>query len=129
MLGMRNMFRGIVVKSWTGNNFETSADCKHNKMIVKESAKFYNEHWVDRWNALHTEEEQKKRLSQWCENIFDEMKNGECDERKHAERTELDIDRSENDTIKAWTLGALKMKRNLKKCTRSDVRRFFNGQR
>ena len=48
MLGMRNMFRGIVVKSWTGNNFETSADCKHNKMIVKESARFYNEHWVDR---------------------------------------------------------------------------------
>ena len=57
------------------------------------------------------------------------MKNGECDERKHAERTELDLDRSENDTIKAWTLGALKMKRKLKKCTRSDVRRFFNGQR
>ena len=36
-------------------------------------------------------------------------------ERKHAERTESDLDWPDNDALKARTLGALKMKKNLKK--------------
>ena len=43
VLGMRNVFRGITIKSWTENNFETSEDHKCNKIIVKESVIFCND--------------------------------------------------------------------------------------
>ena len=70
ILGMRNVFRWIVIKSWTGNDFDTSEDRKNNKTIVKESVLFNTESWVDRCKALHDEEEKKKRLSQWYGNLF-----------------------------------------------------------
>ena len=52
------------------------------------------------------------------------MKNGEHNERTHAERTKSDLDQSKNDTIKVCILGALKMKRKLKNRSQSDVRIF-----
>ena len=61
---MRNVFRGMIIKSWTGNNFETSEDRKHNKFIAKDSVMFYDEFYVDIFNAMHDEEEQKKILIQ-----------------------------------------------------------------
>ena len=39
---MLNEFRGIVAKRWKGNNVEMNAYCKHNKVIVREYASFYN---------------------------------------------------------------------------------------
>ena len=63
ILGIRNVFRGTLIKIWTGNNFGTSDDRKHNKIIVKESVLFYNECCVDRHKEMHDEEEQKKRLT------------------------------------------------------------------
>ena len=101
ILGLINVFREIVIKIQTGINSKTSDNCKCNKVIFKQSMKFYNEHWVNRHNAFHNEKEQKKRLSQWHVNLFDEMKNGEYNETKYEERTELDLDRSDNNTIKA----------------------------
>ena len=115
LLGMRNVFRGITITSWTENNCETSEDLKHNKIIVKESVMICNECWVDGCNAIHSEEEQKKVLIQSHGNMFDEMMNGESEARRHAERTKFEIDRAQNETIRSWILGALKMKRKLKK--------------
>ena len=89
---------------------------------------FYNECWACRCDTMHYEEEQKKRLSQCHMNLFDKMMNGECDVRTHAERTKLDVDLVQNETIRAQTLGALKMKRKLKKHPHSEIRRFLMGE-
>ena len=43
---------------------------------------------------MYNEQEQMKRLSQRYKNLFDDIKNGECDERTHAERMKLDLDLS-----------------------------------
>ena len=43
-LNTRIVFRGIVIKSWTGNDFDTSKDRKRNKIIVKESVLFQTEY-------------------------------------------------------------------------------------
>ena len=61
---MRNVLRGIVVKSWRVNNIEVSTDHKHNKAIVRESVRFYNEFWIDRSNVMHNDQDQKKMISQ-----------------------------------------------------------------
>ena len=47
----------------------------------------------------------------------------------HTERTRLDVNRSPNESIRSWTLGALKMTRKLKKHPKNDIQRYFNGQR
>ena len=115
MMGMRNVLRGIVIKSCTCDDFDASEDRKHNKIIAKKAVLFYNECWVDRCKVMHDEEEQKKRLSQWHGNVLNEMLNGESEARRNVERTRLNIDRAPNGSIRFWTLGALKMKRKLKK--------------
>ena len=76
---------------------------------------------------MHDEEEQKKRLIQWYGNVLNEMLNGESEVRRHVERNRLNVDRSPNESIRSWTLGALKMKRKLKKHPQNDIRRFFHG--
>ena len=77
-------------------------------------------------NATCDEEEQKKRLTQWCGKVFDEM-NGEIEARRHVERTNLDDDRCKNETIRSWILRALKLKWKLKKTPYANIRKNLNG--
>ena len=42
ILGLRNVCRGILIKIWIGNNFETTEDHKCNKFILQESVIFCN---------------------------------------------------------------------------------------
>ena len=84
--GMRNVFRGIRMKSWTGNNFETNEDRKHNIIIVKESACFAMS--AGQMDAMPCK--MKKSIRK---NVLDEMMNGESEATRHVERTKLDIDR------------------------------------
>ena len=46
-------------------------------------------------------------------NLFNEIKHEEYYERKHADITKLGLNRSRNETIKAWMLGALKIKEKI----------------
>ena len=56
------------------------------------------------------------------------MENGESEERRHSERTRLDMNRSTNEHVRSWMLGVFKMKRKLKDHPQNDIRRFFNGK-
>ena len=76
LLDMRIFYSGIVVKIWKGNGINESVYFKHNKLTTKESVLFYHKFWINRCKTSHDEEEQKKRLSQWCENSFNEIENG-----------------------------------------------------
>ena len=77
---------------------------------------FCNEFWFGRCNVMHDEEDQKKQLTQWHGNVLDKMMNGEREGRRFAESTKLEIDQDPNENIRSWILGALKIKRKLKKC-------------
>ena len=61
---------------------------------------FYNECWVDRYKSTHNEEEQKKRLTHWCQSVFDEMMSGDSEERRYAERTKSYVNRAQNEKNK-----------------------------
>ena len=63
LIGLRNVFLGMVVKYWIGDDFNNNDDRKCNKAIMKESVLFYSEYWLDRCEALHDEDKQKDRLS------------------------------------------------------------------
>ena len=57
------------------------------------------------------------------------MMSGHNYTRRHVVRTKLDIDRSQNEAVRARMFGVLKMKRKGKKHPQSSIRRFFNGRR
>ena len=96
---MRHLLRGIIIKSWKGTNFETSEYRKYNKILIKKSVMFYKECQFDRCNEMYDEEDQKKLLNQWHGNFLDETMNGDREARRHAERTKLDVDRTQNKNI------------------------------
>ena len=75
---------------------------------------FFNECWIDRYNAMHDEEDKKKILTQWYEKVLNQTMDGDSEVISHAERTKLDIDRSQNENFRSWMLVALKIKWNLK---------------
>ena len=43
LIGLRNSFRGMVVKCRTGDDFNKNVDRKYNKVTTKESVLFYSE--------------------------------------------------------------------------------------
>ena len=57
-------------------------------------------------------------------NTFNEIENGEIDERKYADWTNIDLSRINNEILKPWVLGALKMRKRIKKHKKIDMRRF-----
>ena len=123
---MRKLFRLTIIKSWIWTNFEKSEDRKCNKKIVKESFSFHNECWIDRCKSMHNEEDKKKRPTQWYQSDFDETMSGHSEERRHAKRTKLDFNCAQNENIRSWILGSLKMKWKLSNHPQAYITRFFN---
>ena len=60
---MREMFRGLVVKSLVAFPLERLNFRVHNTIIVHEAVEFYGECWRERCNALHTPEYEKISLN------------------------------------------------------------------
>ena len=53
------------------------------------------------------------------------MENGESEERRHSERTRLDMNRQTNESIRFLMIGALKIKRKLKEHPQNEIRFFL----
>lgn len=94
--------------------------------MIKESVLFYSEHWLDGCKALHNKEKQKERLKQWHDDVLNTMENGDVSVRRHAEKTKLYASTSSNDSIRSWTVGALKMMKKLKEHPQYHMQRCFN---
>ena len=56
MVGIREMFRGVAVKSWMSLPLERLKFVVCNKIIAREAVKFYSEYWRERCKAPNTSE-------------------------------------------------------------------------
>ena len=54
-IGVREFFRGVVVKSWVAMPVESADFKRHNKIFIKK-AEFCSECWKERCNMLHSPE-------------------------------------------------------------------------
>ena len=52
-IGMKILFRGMIVKEWVDNNQNEIDYLEHNKGIVKSCVHFYHEFWKTRCAELH----------------------------------------------------------------------------
>ena len=62
VLGIKEMFRGVVVANWVAMPLERVKFTPSNKIIVKEAGNFYNECWNERYKELHAPECEKLML-------------------------------------------------------------------
>ena len=62
MLGMKNIFRGYVIKVWKGTNFEQKKYRKLNRIVVRLSVQYYYECWIERNKIYHNESVQAERI-------------------------------------------------------------------
>ena len=47
-IGMKQLFRGIIIRAWFGTNFEMNKYVEYNKIIVQYCMKYYWQCWIDR---------------------------------------------------------------------------------
>ena len=62
IIGIRDLFRGHVVKVWSGTNFSDRKYHKLNKIAVRSCVKHYYDGWIDRNKACHEETVQMERM-------------------------------------------------------------------
>lgn len=61
-LGMKNLFRGMIVKQWVDTNQSDIDYLEYNKVFVKSCVTFYHECWKSRCVELHKDEVQIELL-------------------------------------------------------------------
>jgi len=62
VLGMREVFRGIVVRDWVAMPIECIDFTPCNKVLIKKALNFYSECWNNRCVVMHSPEVRKQHL-------------------------------------------------------------------
>ena len=88
------MFRGYILKAWTGANFNQEKYHKLNKIAVRLCVMHYYECWIDRNKKYHEEEFQRNRIIKWYQKVKESMINSPYPQVKaFVQRNQLDTER------------------------------------
>ena len=125
VIGLREIFRGVVVTNWVAMPLERVNFLAHNKIIVREAVKFYSECWKERCKALHTPEYEISSLREEIKQI----KMQEAKEDKVNFETYVNLyPMNENETsvckMKSWVKIATMFRANAKENVQQDTRKF-----
>ena len=69
LIGMKESFRGHVVKAWKGVDFSTIKHKEVRKIVVVKCAEHYVKCWKQRNECVHDEDKQQKRVTDGYENV------------------------------------------------------------
>ena len=61
-VGMRELFRGFIVKDWVEADFNCKQYSELNKIVIANAVKFYNQCWKHRNEEFHNERKQRVRM-------------------------------------------------------------------
>ena len=59
VIGMREVFRRVVVKFWVALPLESVNFSKYNKILVRKAVELYSSCWREQYNVLHSPEYEK----------------------------------------------------------------------
>ena len=126
-IGMHQVFRGWVAKNWQNPlEIQPKKMIEVNKIIVRNSVRFYSAAWKQRNDTLHSPENYKMFVTNWYENIIDLINRENRPEMKrYLRQQEIDVQRCDVSYIRHWILGALKMRKITREEKVNDIRRYF----
>ena len=125
-IGFDNLFRGIIVNSWIGENLLQRIDHKYNRILVKQCVEFYNQCWLERCKVAHDEEVQRPRLIEWYNQICTRIQNSELYHlKRYIDVRKLNLDQVKTETIMEWIKGLLQMEKRTETYNHQDIRNWF----
>jgi len=126
MIGMAELFRGNIVKVWSGVNFNQNKYQVLNKIIIKHCVLYYEKCWRDRNEIFHNEEKQKERVIRWKKKIELEVETNQPSNVKlFVSQMKIDETQCSSKTILIWIYNVKKIMRKVKKYPPNDIRRYF----
>ena len=125
-VGMQELFRGYVVSDWKGTNMKCKKYRYLNEIIARESVFFYNKCWKHRNEVQHDPVKQKERMVKWYEKEKERGKKSEYRQiRLYVEKSKLDANACNSDTIKRWIMNLKRIEKKVEKIPATDIRRFM----
>jgi len=126
MIGMKELFRGHVVKVWKGVDFSQSNYKILNKIVSKHCILYYQKCWKDRNDHYHNEEFQKERAITWKRKIESHVENNErVNVRNFMRQMTIDERHSSSKTILTWIYNMKNVMKKVKTMKTNDIRRYF----
>ena len=125
-VGMKELFRGCVVRDWKQADFNCTKYADLNRILVRSAVLFCNKCWKHRNECLHDAEMQRKRIISWHDKIKEKVENDEPPTVKlFAMRNKIDAERCSTETIRVWIYNVKEIIKKAEKLPRGDIRRFF----
>ena len=127
IIGMKNMFKGWIVKGWDDPRKEQSSDMrKVNIMLVKASVSYYSKSWVHRNEMLHNPEKYKEYVVQWHHRIVALLERSNRPVMRQYLRTQqIDTEKCSSGYIRQWNISTMEMYKKTDKENLGDIRSFF----
>jgi len=127
IIGMKNMFKGWIVKGWDNPEKEQSPEMiKVNKMLVKASVSYYSKSWVHRNEMLHNPKSYKSYVVQWHNRIVELIERSNRPVmRQYLRIQKIDTEKCSSGYIRQWNMAAMDMYKKTDKENLGDIRSFF----
>ena len=125
VLVMRDIFRGVVVKSWVALLLERLNFIACDNIITLEVVKFYSEYWRERCKALHTPEYEKSSLNNKIKQIkIDAAKGDKVNFEICVDLHPINENETSIHTMRSWVKKARQFRANAKGVKQQDIRKF-----
>ena len=126
LIGMKDLFRGCIVKVWFGIDMSSDIHRSANKVIVRKCVEFYAKCWKHRNEAYHDKEKQKIRIKNWLRKEKEmAMQSENAQVREYANVFKINEDRSDIEKIKKWIMNLKKLQSKVEKVKRNDIRNYM----
>ena len=127
-IGMKDLFKGFVVKDWKGSNFNCSKYEVLNKILVNHAVQYYRKCWLDRNEWYHDTDKQKERVTKWKRNLERHVEEKEPQAVKaFVRKHKMNEEGKSVDAIKRWIYTVKEMIKKVEKVPANDIRRYFSG--
>ena len=125
-VGMKELFRGFVVKVWFGVQLNDPKYHHLNKIIVKKCVNYYLQCWKDRNEDHMNEEKQRTRVLRWYHKLLKKVEEStDMQVKKYVMKHQIDVEHSRTDSIRTWINNVKNFQRKMEEIPKDDIRRYF----
>ena len=125
-VGMKELFRGYVVRNGEGADYNERKYSQLNKIVVKTCVEYYAACWKERNIEHHDEVKQRKRVVKWHANMMNKVENSVEEQlRKYVQKHNIEVDKCKTETIRRWINNVKEFERKMERTPKDDIRRYF----
>ena len=125
-VGMKELFRGHVVRDWEGADHNEMKHRQLNKIVVKKCVEYYAACWKERNIEHHDEEKQRNRVLKWHANMMNKVENSVEEQlRKYVQQHPIEVDKCKTESIRRWINNVKEFERRMERTPKDDIRRYF----